>query len=98
MSSRNVYLSAEERAAAPVLHRALQAGVAAVLAGERDATTVRDLVADIIEAEPLAELDYVEIVDAATLGRVDPLTGNLRILAAARFGKARLLDNLGVRG
>jgi pantoate--beta-alanine ligase len=96
MSSRNAYLSAEEREAAPVIHRALQAGAAAVLAGERDRETVRRLVADVIAAEPLAELDYAEVVDAATLERVDPLAGELRLLAAARFGKARLLDNVGV--
>jgi pantoate--beta-alanine ligase len=96
MSSRNVYLSADERAAAPVLHRALRSGVAAVLAGERDPATVRDLVAEIIAAEPLAELDYAEVVDAATLARPDRLSGEIRLLTAARFGRPRLLDNLGL--
>jgi len=101
-SSRNVYLSAAERAAAPVLHRALQAGAAAIGAGERDASVVRDLVAAVVEAEPLAELDYVAIVDPATLSDLtdpsgsSPLTGEVRLLAAARFGRPRLLDNLGV--
>jgi pantoate--beta-alanine ligase len=96
LSSRNAYLRTGEREAAPVIHRALQAGAAAVLAGERDRETVRTLVADIIAAEPLADLDYAEVVDAATLERVDPLAGELRLLAAARFGQARLLDNVGV--
>ncbi|MCU1453883.1 MAG: pantoate--beta-alanine ligase [Acidimicrobiales bacterium] len=96
LSSRNVYLTAEERAAAPVLHRALSAGAAAVTAGERSASVVRDLMRDLIAAEPLAQLDYVDVVDAATLAPVEPLVGALRLLAAARFGKARLLDNLGV--
>ncbi|MEJ5254596.1 MAG: pantoate--beta-alanine ligase [Acidimicrobiales bacterium] len=96
MSSRNVYLSDRERAAAPVLYRALQAGAAAVLAGERSAAAVRELMAGIVEAEPLADLDYAEVVDAASLRPVDPLAGSLRLLVAARLGGTRLLDNLGV--
>jgi pantoate--beta-alanine ligase len=96
LSSRNVYLTAEERAAAPVVHRALQLGVAAIEGGERSARAVQDLVAGLIAAEPLAELDYAEVSDAATLAPVDPLTGDLRLLAAARFGRARLIDNVGV--
>jgi len=95
MSSRNAYLSAEERAAAPVLHWALVAGAAAVAAGERDPAKVRQLVADLIRAEPLAEFDYAEVVDAETLQEVDPLAGKLRLLAAVRFGRARLIDNEG---
>ncbi|WP_334143938.1 pantoate--beta-alanine ligase [Rhabdothermincola sp.] len=96
MSSRNVYLDEDERAAAPVLHRALQAGAATILAGERSAPAVRHLMAGIVEAEPLARLDYAEVVDAATLRPVDPLAGSVRLLVAARFGRTRLLDNLGV--
>jgi len=98
MSSRNVYLTPDERAAAPVLHRALSAGVQAVLDGERDAAMVRDLMARIIAAEPLAALGYAAVVDARTLEVVDPLAGELRLLTAAKFGRARLLDNLGVTG
>ena len=96
MSSRNVYLSPDERAAAPVLYRALRAGAAAVGAGERDPAAVRDLMAGIIEAEPLAGLDYAEVVDADSFTVPDPLAGNLRLLAAVRFGRARLIDNVGV--
>jgi pantoate--beta-alanine ligase len=96
MSSRNAYLTPAERAAAPVVHAALQAGRAAVLAGERDAARVRQVMADVIGAEPLAELDYAEVVDAATFEERDPLVGSLRLLAAVRFGRARLIDNLGV--
>ena len=95
MSSRNAYLTAEERAAAPVLHWALVAGAAAVAAGERDPARVRTLMADLIAAEPLASLDYAEIADAATLRPVDPISGELRLLAATRFGRARLIDNEG---
>ncbi len=87
-SSRNVYLTPAERAAAPVLFRALQAGADAVRAGERDPQAVIDLVAGDISAEPLAELDYVEVVDPATLRRPVRLSGEVRLLAAARFGRA----------
>jgi pantoate--beta-alanine ligase len=95
MSSRNAYLTPEERAAAPVVHWALVAGAAAIAAGERDPSRVRALVADLIAAEPLADLDYAEVVGAATLQEVDPLMGKLRLLAAVRFGRARLIDNEG---
>jgi pantoate--beta-alanine ligase len=95
LSSRNVYLTAAERTAAPVLHWALVAGAAAVAAGEPDAERVRDLVRDLVEAEPLAELDYVDVVDAGTLARVDRLSGEVRLLGAVRFGRARLIDNVG---
>jgi len=95
MSSRNAYLTPDERAAAPVVHWALVAGAAAIAAGERSAAAVRSLVADLISAEPLAALDYAEVVDAHTLQEVDPLTGKLRLLAAVRFGRARLIDNEG---
>jgi pantoate--beta-alanine ligase len=96
MSSRNVYLTTGEREAAPVIHRALQSGRAAILAGERDPQAIRDLVSGIIEAEPLARLDYAEVVDADSFTTPDPLAGELRLLAAVRFGKARLIDNVGV--
>jgi pantoate--beta-alanine ligase len=97
LSSRNVYLSDAERAAAPVLHRALQAGRDAILSGERDAAAVRRVMEAVVETEPLASLDYVAVVDAATFEVPDPLTGELRLLIAARFSKARLIDNVGVR-
>ena len=96
LSSRNAYLGSAERAAAPVLHHALVAGAGAVAAGERDPEGVVTMMSEMIDAEPLASLDYVAIVDAASLGRVDPLAGELRLLGAVRFGKARLIDNVGV--
>lgn len=95
LSSRNAYLSAEERAAAPVVHAALRAGRDAVLAGDTDPASVRAVMVSIIEAEPLARLDYAEVVDAFSLEVCDPLVGTVRLLAAARFGKARLIDNVG---
>jgi pantoate--beta-alanine ligase len=96
MSSRNAYLTPGERAAAPAVHRALRAGVAAVEGGARDPQVVRAAMEAVITAEPRAELDYAAVVDAATLKVPDPLVGTLRLLIAARFGKARLIDNVGV--
>jgi pantoate--beta-alanine ligase len=95
LSSRNVYLSADERKAAPVLHHALLAGRSAIEAGERDPAAVRRRMHDVVADEPLAQLDYAAVVDAATFEVPDPLVGELRLLIAARFSKARLIDNVG---
>ena len=84
LSSRNVRLSAEERRAATVLYRALRAGVAARMAGERNPETVRRIMADTVATEPLAALDYAEVLPD-------------RLLVAARVGSVRLIDNLRVR-
>jgi pantoate--beta-alanine ligase len=96
MSSRNVRLTPAERAAAPVLHRALVAGREAVTAGERDPAAVRATMRGVIEAQTLGALDYAEVVDAATFAVPDPLVGQLRLLVAVRFPNARLIDNTGV--
>src|SRR3954453_14368166 len=95
-SSRNVYLTPEERAAAPVLHRALQLGAALVEAGETDAAAVRAAMVGEIDAEPLAALDYVEVADPDTLEPLTTCGPGCRLLGAVRFGKARLIDNVGV--
>jgi pantoate--beta-alanine ligase len=92
LSSRNAYLSAEERAVAPVLHRALQAGVAAALAG-RDPEPA---MVEVLATEPLVAPDYAVVVDAATLQPARELAGDLRLLVAARLPSARLIDNMGV--
>lgn len=96
MASRNAYLSPAERAAAPVVHRALLAGATAVQRGERDPAQVRAIMAAVVGGEPLAMLDYADVVEATTLEAVDPLSGELRLLAAVGFGTARLIDNVGV--
>jgi len=96
LSSRNAYLTRDQREAAPVLQRALKAGAASVRAGERDPSAGCTLIGEIIAAEPEAELDYVALVDPATLeppaGDLEP--GAYRLLTAARFGIPRLLDNI----
>ena len=96
LSSRNRKLGPEDRAAAAVLYRALRAGAASVLAGELDPTEVRSLVGAIVEAEPLVVLDYVAVVESATLVEPEKLHGELRLLLAARVGTTRLIDNVGV--
>lgn len=100
MSSRNAYLTDDERAAAPVVHRALRAGAAVVLAGETDPAEVRAAMANVLDTEPLGDPDYVAVVRASDLSVPDPIDaedhGDLRLLVAVRFGSARLIDNLGV--
>lgn len=96
-SSRNVYLTAAERAAAPVLHRALLAGAAAVAEPGWDRTAVEGAMAATIAAEPTGALDYAVVVDPVTLRPPgSPVPGDeLRLLVACRFGRARLIDNVG---
>ena len=96
MSSRNVRLSPDERRAATVLHRALAAGAAALEAGERDPSVIAAVMAAAIACEPLARLDYAEAVDAHDLSVPDRLSGDVRLLVAARVGTTRLIDNMGV--
>ena len=97
MSSRNVYLTAEERRAAPVLRRALTAGDYLVARGETSPAAIAAAMTHVVTDEPLAELDYAACVDPATLrppDRVAPAM-QLRLLVAARLGKPRLIDNIG---
>ena len=97
LSSRNAYLSPAERAQAPALHRALEAGAALVAAGETDPAAVEAAMASVIAACPLAEIDYAAAVDPNTLDADGPLSGEVRLVLAARFGRARLIDNIGCR-
>ena len=91
LSSRNAALNADERRAATVLFRALSAAVGM---GIGDAEPIRRRMREIIEAEPLAELDYVSIGDPQTLGELDTVTGPSLALVAVRIGKTRLIDNM----
>jgi pantoate--beta-alanine ligase len=94
MSSRNVYLTPEERRAAPVLHRALRAAAEAVRGGETSAPRLAALVRETITSEPLARIDYVEAVDDETLEPVREVKGKVLLAVAAWFGRARLIDNV----
>ena len=90
-SSRNQYLNADEREQATVLHKAL---FAAANAGKTSARDVVDLARKVIGEAPLAQIDYVEVVDAETLQSVDPVRPNSLLLLAVVFGKTRLIDNI----
>lgn len=92
-SSRNTYLSPEERKAATVLHNALSHAEKAIAGGERDAAVIRGEMLRIIEAEPLAVPDYVEIVDWELLQPVEKLEKPSLVALAVRIGKTRLIDN-----
>ncbi len=95
MSSRNVYLTADERAQAPVLRAALDAGLDAISGGETDSAAVEAVMATVVNTASLASLDYVAAVQADSLVSDGPLHGEVRLLVAARFGQARLIDNDG---
>lgn len=92
-SSRNTYLSAEERKAALCLSRGLNKGKAAVEAGETDAEKVKAIITAEIEAEPLSRIDYVEIVDWNNLEPVSSTEGSILAAVAVYIGKTRLIDN-----
>ncbi len=94
MSSRNAYLSAEERQAASVIYRALREAKMAFKNGERSATRLVETIARVINAEPLAHLEYVAAVDDETMQPIERIEEDPVLLAvAARFGKTRLIDN-----
>jgi len=95
MSSRNVYLSAEQRAAATVLKRSLDLVADRWAAGERDADALRRLVRDTIATEPLAEVDYVSLADDISLEELHGRAERPALLSlVVKFGKTRLLDNV----
>lgn len=96
LSSRNVYLGSDERVAAPVLNRALRTGAGLIADGEHDAATVRAAMRGVIEDEPMARLDYVEVADPDTLEPLDRCDEAARLFGAMRLGRARLIDNIAV--
>jgi pantoate--beta-alanine ligase len=93
MSSRNVYLTPEQRQSAIVLRRALDHVICAYQAGERDTARLQQIMADVIGDEPLAELDYVAVVDARDLAVVERSDAPLLAVLTVKFGATRLLDN-----
>jgi pantoate--beta-alanine ligase len=93
MSSRNVFLSAAERRAATVLHRALERAARAIAAGERSGDEVRRLLGETLAAEPLARVEYAEVVDAETFKPAGELRGRIVLPLAVRIGETRLIDN-----
>jgi pantoate--beta-alanine ligase len=94
MSSRNAYLSPEERQAAAVLHRSLRNAESAIQVGERRGDEVRRILSETLNSEPLARVEYAEVVDAETFQPVEKLRGRLVLPLAVRVGGTRLIDNL----
>jgi pantoate--beta-alanine ligase len=95
MSSRNAYLSPEERERASVMYQALKEAKAAFRNGERNAAKLAQMVQDRIGSEPLARIDYIAVVDNDALEPVEKITDKEVLIAAAvRFGKVRLIDNV----
>lgn len=92
-SSRNTYLNEAERAAAVVLHKGLNAGEELLKSGERNAVKIINTVREVIEREPLAKIDYVELVDWNTLKPVDTVQAEVLVAVAVYIGKTRLIDN-----
>jgi len=90
-SSRNQYLNVEEREQARVLYKALRA---AANAGEKSADKIIALVSNVISESPLAQIDYVEVVNAETLQPIHIIRSNSLLVLAVFFGKTRLIDNI----
>ncbi|NLD04895.1 MAG: pantoate--beta-alanine ligase [Synergistaceae bacterium] len=93
MSSRNLYLSSEERKAALALSRSLGAARELMRKGEKNAVKIKEAIAAGISAEPLARIDYAEIVDSADLSPVEKIERPVLAAVAVYFGKTRLIDN-----
>jgi pantoate--beta-alanine ligase len=94
MSSRNVFLSPEERKAATVLYRALDHALNRIEEGERKTKTLIKEMKEIISSEPLAKIDYIAITDLLMLQDVKNVKGKCLIALAAYFGTTRLIDNM----
>jgi pantoate--beta-alanine ligase len=98
MSSRNSYLTPEQRTAATILYRALTAAQAAFAAGERSGDALRALMRDTVAAEPLARLDYVSAANPLTLAEWDRVEGDCLLSLAVFVGRTRLIDNILLEG
>jgi len=93
-SSRNVYLSADERSQSSVLYQALKVGAEAVSNGETSTQIIESLIRETIETSPLAKIDYVGVVDSSSFEIPNKIVTEVRLLVACNFGQARLIDNL----
>lgn len=97
LSSRNAYLTPDQRRAAPVLYRALTAARAAWEGGERNGARLKTTMLEMLDGEPLAAVEYVSAADPLTLAEVDRANGPVLLSMAVRFGTTRLIDNLLLR-
>ncbi|GMQ78210.1 MAG: pantoate--beta-alanine ligase [Anaerolineae bacterium] len=98
MSSRNVRLSLEQRIAASVLHKALEAAEKRIISGETNAESLREQMRRIIHSEPLAKLDYVSVADPRSLEEVEEVDSGVLLSLAVYFGDVRLIDNILIGG
>lgn len=92
-SSRNTYLSKEERKAATILSKSLNKAKEALKNGERNSSEIINLISHTINGEPLAKLDYIEVVDSLSLKKVDKIEKAILVAIAVYIGKTRLIDN-----
>lgn len=97
MSSRNRYLSPEDRRAATILYRAFQAGRQAIEEGARAASTVERIMRKTVAQEPTAHIEYLALCDPASLEPLKQVEGRVLLLGAIRIGKVRLIDNMLVK-
>ncbi len=97
-SSRNTYLSAEERQAALILSQSIFLGEKLVAEGEKDARRIVAAMTEKIQSEPLARIDYVSAVDGVTMEPVEQISGTVLVAMAVYIGKTRLIDNFIVEG
>ena len=97
LSSRNVYLSPEERRIAPLLYHALQAGRQAIERGARDARRVQEVMKKVIAGEPGIKVDYLAVCNPVTLEPLTTIDRQAVLLGAVRIGSVRLIDNVAVR-
>lgn len=94
MSSRNSYLTPEQRQAAPVVYRSLLLAQDLYAKGERDVTKIRQAMTALIQQEPQAQIDYISIADTETLAEMETITGKALVSLAVKIGRPRLIDNL----
>lgn len=92
-SSRNTYLSPEERKAATILHKGLMRGEELIRSGEKRADVIVKEITEIIQSEPLAKIDYVEVVDFDRIESIQTIEGTVLTAVAVYIGKTRLIDN-----
>jgi pantoate--beta-alanine ligase len=96
MSSRNAYLTPEERPKATVLFRAMKKAEALIVSGERDAERIRKIMRDVLVEVPELKPDYADIVQPETFERITEIHGRIFLIVAGRIGSVRLIDNLPV--
>jgi pantoate--beta-alanine ligase len=94
LSSRNAYLTAEERRVAPVLHRALQAAAALISTGATSADEIKQEALRLFDTHPEVRVEYLEIVNPADMQPVGRITAPVRVVGAVWIGKTRLIDNV----